>query len=114
MLLCQGHIWQEGFAKGELTADLYEDVQPAMAGWVSQGIKIYIYSSGSREAQRNLFGHSKDGDLRGLLSGFFDTSSGSKVWGGSCADACFIRPPTSSACWLQSLVAVHPVLPGSA
>ncbi|KAL3130630.1 hypothetical protein ABBQ38_008024 [Trebouxia sp. C0009 RCD-2024] len=82
----QGHIWQEGFAKGELTADLYEDVQPAMAGWVSQGIKIYIYSSGSREAQRNLFGHSKDGDLRGLLSGFFDTSSGSKVESSSYQD----------------------------
>lgn len=83
--MCQGHIWQDGFATGELTADMYQDVQPAMAAWVSQGLKTYIYSSGSREAQRNLFGHTKDGDLRGLISGFFDTKSGSKVCDCSCA-----------------------------
>ncbi|KAA6421349.1 MAG: putative bifunctional methylthioribulose-1-phosphate dehydratase enolase-phosphatase E1 1-like [Trebouxia sp. A1-2] len=75
----QGHIWQEGFATGELTADLFHDVQPAMAAWVSQGLKTYIYSSGSRQAQKNLFGYTSMGDLRGLLSGFFDTSSGAKV-----------------------------------
>jgi len=75
----QGHIWQEGFASGELTADLFHDVQPAMAAWVSQGLKTYIYSSGSRQAQKNLFGYTSMGDLRGLLSGFFDTSSGAKV-----------------------------------
>lgn len=75
----QGHIWQVGFASGELTADLYEDVQPAMTGWASAGLKTYIYSSGSRQAQRNLFGYTKAGDLRDLLSGFFDTSSGPKV-----------------------------------
>ena len=75
----QGHIWQEGFASGELTADLYDDVQPAMTAWASAGLKTYIYSSGSRQAQRDLFGHTKAGDLRGLLSGFFDTSSGAKA-----------------------------------
>lgn len=77
--LLQGHIWQEGFASGELTADLYDDVQPAMAAWVSQGLKTYIYSSGSRQAQKNLFTYTQAGDLRGLLSGFFDTTSGVKV-----------------------------------
>lgn len=77
--LLQGHIWQEGFASGELTADLYDDVQPAMADWVSQGLKTYIYSSGSRQAQKNLFTYTQAGDLRGLLSGFFDTTSGLKV-----------------------------------
>ena len=75
----QGHIWQEGFTSGQLTADLFHDVQPAMAAWVSQGLKTYIYSSGSRQAQKNLFGYTSMGDLRGLLSGFFDTSSGAKV-----------------------------------
>ncbi len=75
----QGHIWQEGFASGELTADLYDDVQPAMAAWVSQGLKTYIYSSGSRQAQKNLFAYTSMGDLRALLSGFFDTYSGAKV-----------------------------------
>ena len=32
-----------------------------------------------RGAQKDLFGHSTVGDLRPYLSGFFDTSSGSKV-----------------------------------
>lgn len=105
MLLCQGRIWQEGFANGELTADLYEDVQPAMAAWVSRGLKIYIYSSGSRQAQRNLFGHTKNGDLREYLSGFFDTSSGSKVHGCSCIDACFSWP-ARFVCMLIALTGI--------
>lgn len=32
-----------------------------------------------RQAQRDLFSHTNGGDLRPLLSGFFDTSSGAKV-----------------------------------
>ena len=72
-------MWEEGFANGELTAELYGDVQPAMAAWVSQGLKTYIYSSGSRQAQKNLFAFTKSGDLRGLLSGYFDTTSGVKA-----------------------------------
>ena len=94
----QGHIWQEGFATGALTAEMYEDVQPAMAAWVSGGLKTYIYSSGSREAQRNLFGHTKNGDLRGLLSGFFDTTSGGKVCGCCCAEAALADQLCPAAC----------------
>lgn len=75
----QGHVWEEGFANGDLKADLYPDVQPALASWVSRGLKTYIYSSGSRQAQKNLFAHTETGDLRPLLSGFFDTTSGLKV-----------------------------------
>ena len=52
---------------------------PALLQWHQQGIKTYIYSSGSREAQRLLFAHTADGDLRPHLSGFFDTLIGSKV-----------------------------------
>ena len=88
--MLQGHIWQEGFASGELTADLYHDVQPAMAAWVSQGLKTYIYSSGSRQAQKNLFSYTSMGDLRGLLSGFFDTSSGAKVGTLCSIHACLV------------------------
>ncbi|KVI10469.1 Class II aldolase/adducin N-terminal [Cynara cardunculus var. scolymus] len=39
---------------------------------------VYIYSSGSRLAQRLLFGYSNFGDLRKYLSGFFDTTVGNK------------------------------------
>jgi methylthioribulose 1-phosphate dehydratase/enolase-phosphatase E1 len=79
----QGHIWHGGFASGALQAKMYPDVAPALARWHSMGIKTYIYSSGSRAAQRDLFGHTADGDLRAHLSGFFDTSSGPKVEAGS-------------------------------
>lgn len=42
----------------------------------SKSIQVYIYSSGSREAQRLLFGHSEYGDLRKYFCGFFDTTIG--------------------------------------
>ena len=75
----QGDIWAGGFASGALVADLYRDVPDALAEWRARGVKTYIYSSGSRRAQRDLFGHTAAGDLRPYLSGFFDTSSGAKV-----------------------------------
>lgn len=42
---------------------LFEDVLPAFKYWTSNNIKIFIYSSGSIDAQRLLFGNSKFGDL---------------------------------------------------
>lgn len=39
-------------------------------------LKVYIYSSGSRLAQRLLFGYTNYGDLRKYLCGFFDTTVG--------------------------------------
>lgn len=38
--------------------------------------QVYIYSSGSRLAQRLLFGNTSYGDLRKYLSGYFDTAVG--------------------------------------
>ena len=75
----QGHIWREGFASGELRAELFRDVPDALARWRNQGIKTYIYSSGSRQAQRDLFAFTTVGDLRPYLYGFFDTTSGIKI-----------------------------------
>lgn len=75
----QGHIWTTGFSKRVLKAPLFSDVPSAIVGWHRQGIKTYIYSSGSRQAQRDLFGHTTVGDLRPYLQGYFDTSSGPKV-----------------------------------
>ena len=37
-----------------------------------------MYSSGSVKAQKLLYGHSVDGDLTPLFSGYFDTTSGHK------------------------------------
>ena len=78
----QGHIWHSGFASGALKAELFRDVPDALAEWRRMGLKTYIYSSGSREAQRDLFGHTTVGDLRPYLCGFFDTASGPKVRSG--------------------------------
>lgn len=41
-------------------------------------MKLYVYSSGSVEAQKLLFGHSDAGDLQPLFSGYFDTHVGAK------------------------------------
>eukprot|EP00955_Chlamydomonas_euryale_P104004 365535-Chlamydomonas_euryale.AAC.40 len=74
----QGHVWRTGFNKGEMTAELYRDVPDALTEMGRMGIKTYIYSSGSREAQRLFFGHTQAGDMRPYLCGFFDTTSGPK------------------------------------
>ncbi|XP_038989281.1 probable bifunctional methylthioribulose-1-phosphate dehydratase/enolase-phosphatase E1 1 [Phoenix dactylifera] len=74
----QGHIWRTGFQNKELQGIVYEDVPEALKKWHADGLKIYIYSSGSREAQRLLFGNTAYGDLRKYLCGFFDTTIGNK------------------------------------
>jgi methylthioribulose 1-phosphate dehydratase/enolase-phosphatase E1 len=75
----QGDIWTGGFASGELVSDLFPDVPPALERWATAGLKTYVFSSGSRRAQRDLFAHTRAGDLRPHLSGFFDTTSGAKM-----------------------------------
>ena len=82
----QGHIWRSGYVSGKLKGHVYPDTPAALRAWVGAGKRVYIYSSGSREAQRLLFKHSKAGDLRNLLSGYFDTSVGPKVSPSSYAD----------------------------
>ncbi|CAD6257114.1 unnamed protein product [Miscanthus lutarioriparius] len=74
----QGHIWRTGFEKKELQGVVFEDVPVALKNWHASGIKVYIYSSGSREAQRLLFGNTTYGDLRKFLCGYFDTTTGNK------------------------------------
>ncbi|KQK01715.1 hypothetical protein BRADI_3g57750v3 [Brachypodium distachyon] len=74
----QGHIWRTGFERKELQGVVFEDVPEALKNWHSSGTKVYIYSSGSREAQKLLFGHTTYGDLRQFLCGFFDTTTGNK------------------------------------
>uniref|UniRef100_A0A0D9XS40 Probable bifunctional methylthioribulose-1-phosphate dehydratase/enolase-phosphatase E1 n=1 Tax=Leersia perrieri TaxID=77586 RepID=A0A0D9XS40_9ORYZ len=74
----QGHIWRTGFESKELQGVVFEDVPQALKHWHASGTKVYIYSSGSREAQRLLFGNTTYGDLRQYLCGFFDTTTGNK------------------------------------
>nr|GLL44798.1 probable bifunctional methylthioribulose-1-phosphate dehydratase/enolase-phosphatase E1 1 [Ipomoea trifida] len=72
----QVHIWRTGFQHNKLEAIVYDDVPEALEKWNALGIKVYIYSSGSRLAQRLLFSNTNHGDLRNFLCGFFDTTVG--------------------------------------
>ncbi|KAK8706211.1 hypothetical protein V6N13_049786 [Hibiscus sabdariffa] len=74
----QGHIWRTGFENNELKGIVFDDIPEALEKWHASGVKVYIYSSGSRLAQRLLFGNTKFGDLRKYLSGYFDTAVGNK------------------------------------
>lgn len=74
----QGRIWREGYEAGELKAHVYPDTPAALRRWTAAGIRVCIYSSGSIEAQKLIFGHSEAGDLTSYLSGYFDTTTGPK------------------------------------
>mmetsp|Transcript_6075 Transcript_6075/g.7670 ORF Transcript_6075/g.7670 Transcript_6075/m.7670 type:complete len:487 (-) Transcript_6075:228-1688(-) len=74
----QGHIWRFGFHSGAMKGQVYNDVPIAFDRWTEDGLKVAIYSSGSREAQQLLFGHTNAGDLRSYLSCYFDTTVGHK------------------------------------
>lgn len=74
----QGLIWEEGYRRGDLVSHLYPDVLPALRAWHARGVRLYIYSSGSVLAQRLIYGHTVDGDLGPLVSGYFDTRVGHK------------------------------------
>ncbi len=73
---------------------MFPDVPPALRAWRDGFKRSYIYSSGSREAQRLLFANavSADGgaksDLRPWLCGYFDTKVGPKMEPRSYADIC--------------------------
>ena len=53
----QGLIWHEAFTSGAIKGELFRDVPDALQEYRDAGIKTYIYSSGSRKAQADLFGH---------------------------------------------------------
>jgi enolase-phosphatase E1 len=76
----QGRIWEAGYRSGELQGkgEVYPDVRPALARWHAAGKRIAIFSSGSVQAQRNLFANTTAGDLSAFLSGYFDTTTGPK------------------------------------
>lgn len=74
----QGMIWRHGYEHGVYKAHLYPEVAARLRDWRSQGIRLYVYSSGSIEAQKLFFRHSEGGDLSPLLDGYFDTTSGPK------------------------------------
>ena len=75
--------WADGFARGELAGAVYPDVAAALAYWHAAGIRLYVFASGSVEVQRLVLGHTPQGDLTPLFSGFFDSHVGGKLDYGS-------------------------------
>ncbi|MGL4313974.1 MAG: acireductone synthase [Sphingomonas sp.] len=74
----QGMIWEGGFKSGAFTSHFYADAVAGLRRWHSEGLALYVYSSGSVFAQKLLFGHTDYGDLTPLFSGWFDTTTGPK------------------------------------
>lgn len=74
----QGLIWRGGYQNGELKGHVYDDAARCLATWRAAGLPLYVYSSGSVEAQKLLFAHSTAGDLSPLFDGYFDTRVGAK------------------------------------
>jgi enolase-phosphatase E1 len=74
----QGMIWEEGYRQRAFTGHVYDDAVRNLRLWKERGIRLYVFSSGSVQAQRLIFGHSDHGDLTPLFSGYFDTAIGSK------------------------------------
>ncbi|HIE58954.1 MAG TPA: acireductone synthase [Hydrogenothermaceae bacterium] len=73
----QGLIWKEGFETGELKAPLYEDAYRKLKEW-KEKYPIYVYSSGSVQAQKLFFSHTNYGNILDWFSGHFDTKIGNK------------------------------------
>ncbi len=76
--MLQGWIWREGYERGDFTGHVYADAVELLRRWHAAGLRLYVYSSGSEEAQRLLFRYSDAGDLSGLFSAYFDTRIGAK------------------------------------
>ncbi|QLC74618.1 acireductone synthase [Pseudomonas sp. LPB0260] len=74
----QGMVWAEGYRAGQLKGHVYPDAVEALKRWKQRGYDLYVYSSGSIQAQQLIFGCSEAGDLTPLFSGYFDTTSGPK------------------------------------
>ncbi len=74
----QGLIWEAGYRQGDFTGHVYTDAAENLKKWHSQGLDLYVYSSGSVYAQKLLFVHTDFGDLTPLFSGYFDTHIGGK------------------------------------
>jgi enolase-phosphatase E1 len=120
----QGKIWEQGYRAGKLQSKIFADVPEALRRWVEAGIQVYIYSSGSVQAQQLLFRYSEAGDLTPYLSGYFDTKTGPKreahsyriiaaEMGLQPFQICFISDVTAEleaaqAAGLQTLLSIRP------
>lgn len=74
----QGLVWERAFHSAEFRAHVYPDAAAALRRWHAEGLPLYVYSSGSIQAQKLYFGHTEVGDLLPCFRGHFDTTCGGK------------------------------------
>lgn len=74
----QGMLWEHGYKSHAYSAHVYQDAFRQLNAWHAAGIPLYVYSSGSIQAQKLFFGYSEYGDMTPLFSDYFDTTSGAK------------------------------------
>jgi len=79
----QGMIWENGYRNGDFQGHIYADAEQALHDWQARGLALYVYSSGSVQAQKLLFAHTGSGDLTPLFDDYFDTTVGGKQETGS-------------------------------
>ena len=74
----QGRIWKNGYERGEITSQLFNETTESLRRWHSKKLSLSVYSSGSIQAQKLLYSHTEGGDLEHLFDHWFDTHTGSK------------------------------------
>lgn len=72
-------VWIYGYECGELKGHVYDDVGPAFRRWKSQGIRLFVYSTGMAVAQQLLFANSTQGNLLNFVENYFDLLIGPKT-----------------------------------
>lgn len=100
--LLQGLIWRQGYRDGVLKGEVYEDAATRLRQWHERGLRLFVYSSGSEEAQKLIFGFSDKGDLASQFESFFDTRIGAKLESASyCAIAEAAKLPANAMLFLS-------------
>ncbi len=74
----QGMLWEHGYRNRDYRAHVYADAFHALTKWHAAGLPLYVYSSGSIQAQKLFFAFSESGDMTSLFTDYFDTTSGAK------------------------------------
>jgi enolase-phosphatase E1 len=74
----QGMIWETGYRQRDFFGHIYEAAARQLREWQAAGLRLYVFSSGSVQAQKLLFAHTEFGDLTPLFSDYFDTRIGPK------------------------------------
>jgi enolase-phosphatase E1 len=84
--ILQGLVWREAYEKGSLGGELYPDVADCLKSWAAAGLRLFVYSSNSKEAQKLLLSRCGSADAPSLFEDFFDTTAGQKIEPGSYRD----------------------------